>query len=76
MPTEFGGARSQLALDDGDVAIHRLGWLAEQGIGDVDGLPYTLKILLEDLLRRVGGRGGSSQTTPKPLSSPSCRGAS
>jgi aconitate hydratase len=56
MPTEFDGARSQLALDDGEVAIHRLGWLAEQGIGEVDALPYTLKILLEDLLRRVGGR--------------------
>jgi aconitate hydratase A / 2-methylisocitrate dehydratase len=56
MPTEFAGARSQLALADGDVGIHRLGWLGEQGIGDVAELPNTLKILLEDLLRRVGGR--------------------
>jgi aconitate hydratase A / 2-methylisocitrate dehydratase len=56
MPTEFGAARSRLTLSDGDVGIHRLGWLADQGIGEVAGLPYTLKILLEDLLRRVGGR--------------------
>jgi aconitate hydratase len=56
MPTEFAGARSQLALADGDVGIHRLGWLGEQGIGNVAELPNTLKILLEDLLRRVGSR--------------------
>ena len=56
MPTGFGAARSRLTLSDGDVGIHRLGWLADQGIGEVAGLPYTLKILLEDLLRRVGGR--------------------
>jgi aconitate hydratase len=56
MPTEFGGARSGLTLADGDVEIHRVGWLEEQGLGDVAGLPFTLKILLEDLLRRVGGR--------------------
>jgi aconitate hydratase len=56
MPTEFAGARSQLVLADGDVGIHRLGWLAEQGIGNVAELPNTLKILLEDLLRRVGSR--------------------
>ena len=56
MATELGGARSRLDLADGEVEIHRLGWLVEQGIGDVAGLPYTLKILVEDLLRRVGGR--------------------
>jgi aconitate hydratase len=30
--------------------------LSEQGIGAVPGLPHTLKILLEDLLRRAGSR--------------------
>ena len=29
-------------------------WLAEQGIGDVERLPHTVKILLENLLRRAG----------------------
>ena len=56
MSTEFGGARSHLTLADGDVEVHRLPWLAEQGLGDVAELPFTVKILLEDLLRRVGGR--------------------
>src|SRR5436190_11819100 len=55
MPTDLG-ARSRLALADGEIEIHRLGSLAEHGIGDIERLPYTLKILLEDLLRRVGGR--------------------
>jgi aconitate hydratase len=59
MPTEFAGARSQLALADGDVGIHRLGWLGEQGIGNVAELPNTLKILLEDPRRRGGGRAGA-----------------
>ena len=36
--------------------IYRLAWLSEQGIGAVQGLPHTLKILLEDLLRRAGSR--------------------
>jgi len=56
MSTEFGGARSHLTLADGDVEVHRLPWLAEQGLGEVAELPFTVKILLEDLLRRVGGR--------------------
>ena len=54
--SELEGARSSLALAAGNVAIYRLGWLSEQGIGAVQGLPHTLKILLEDLLRRAGSR--------------------
>jgi len=38
------------------VDIYRLAWLSEQGIGAAPGLPHTLKILLEDLLRRAGTR--------------------
>jgi aconitate hydratase len=38
------------------VDLYRLAWLAEQGIGAVPSLPNTLKILLEDLLRRAGTR--------------------
>ncbi len=56
MTTEFAGARDRLATAGGDVAVHRLGWLAEQGIGEVARLPHTVKILLEDLLRRAGTR--------------------
>jgi aconitate hydratase len=54
--SELEGARSTLALAAGNVDIYRLAWLSEQGIGAVRGLPHTLKILLEDLLRRAGSR--------------------
>jgi len=50
------GAAARLATADGDVSIARLGWLAEQGIGTIDALPHTVRILLENLLRRVGTR--------------------
>jgi aconitate hydratase len=56
MTTEFAGARKRLELADGEVHLHRLGWLGEQGIGEVERLPHTIKILLEDLLRRAGTR--------------------
>jgi len=56
MTTELAGARGRLETAGGPVEIHRLGWLAEQGIGDPARLPHTVKILLEDLLRRAGTR--------------------
>jgi aconitate hydratase len=56
MATDLAGARSRLETADGGVDIHRLGWLAEQGLGDPSGLPHTVKILLENLLRRAGSR--------------------
>ena len=54
--TAFDGARSTLATPSGEVAYHRLAWLAEQGIADPSRLPKTAKILLENLLRRAGTR--------------------
>jgi len=48
------GARGRLETAGGTVEIARLAWLAEQGIGRVDLLPHTVKILLENLLRRAG----------------------
>jgi aconitate hydratase A / 2-methylisocitrate dehydratase len=56
MATEFADARGRLATAGGDVAVYRLGWLAENGIGQVARLPHTVKILLENLLRRTGTR--------------------
>ena len=56
MTDAFDGARGRLATADGDVEIARLRWLTDQGIGDVERLPHTLKILLENLLRRSGTR--------------------
>ncbi|TMK90634.1 MAG: aconitate hydratase AcnA [Actinobacteria bacterium] len=54
--SELEGARSTLSLAAGNVDIYRLAWLSEQAIGAVQSLPHTLKILLEDLLRRTGSR--------------------
>jgi aconitate hydratase A / 2-methylisocitrate dehydratase len=50
------GARARLATSDGDVTVARLPWLADQGVGAVEALPHTVKILLENLLRRAGTR--------------------
>ena len=47
------GARATLASDGGSVAYYRLAALAQQGIADLDRLPITVKILLENVLRRV-----------------------
>ena len=56
MTTDFAGARGPLpgATDGPDLA--RIGWLAERGVGRVETLPHTVKILLENLLRRAGTR--------------------
>ncbi|HZD16674.1 MAG TPA: aconitate hydratase AcnA [Actinomycetota bacterium] len=56
MTTGFAGARTALETDDGPVQILRLGWLAEHGMADPSHLPHTVKILLENLLRRAGTR--------------------
>jgi aconitate hydratase len=54
--TAHGGARATLTTSSGDVAYHRLAWLAEQGVADPSRLPKTAKVLLENLLRRAGTR--------------------
>ncbi len=54
--SDLAGASAQLTTADGQLRIHRLAWLAEQGVGDVHALPHTVKILLENLLRRAGSR--------------------
>ena len=56
MTSDLSGARGRLETADGAVDLPRLPWLTEQGIGDVPTLPHTVKILLENLLRRAGTR--------------------
>ncbi len=52
MPNDPFGART----DRPDApAIYRLDRLAEAGVAEVSHLPRTVKILLENLLRQVGG---------------------
>ncbi|MDE2571615.1 MAG: aconitate hydratase, partial [bacterium] len=49
------GAKDTLAVGGRAYTIHRLDALAKAGIGHVSRLPYSLKILLENLLRYEDG---------------------
>ncbi len=56
MPTNSFGAASQLRAGNIDYRIFRLNSLEEKGVGNVARLPFTTKILLENLLRQEDGR--------------------
>lgn len=47
------GAKSTLQTPLGLVSYYRLSKLSEDGIGHVDRLPFSIKILLENLLRHI-----------------------
>jgi aconitate hydratase len=53
---EMSGARGSLALSGEVLDLYRLDWLSEQGIASTERLPHTIRILLENLLRRSGSR--------------------
>src|SRR3954463_12422186 len=54
-PDPFG-ARSSLATSFGEtVTYYRLEALQQQGLADLDLLPFTVRILLENALRHAGG---------------------
>jgi aconitate hydratase len=55
MPNSFHSA-STLRVGDTGYRIFRLAALDEQGIGNLSHLPFTTKILLENLLRQEDGR--------------------
>jgi len=56
MTSELAGARISLETADGALDLYSLPWLAETGVADVSRLPHTVRILLENLLRRAGTR--------------------
>ncbi len=56
MSSDLAGARITLETGSGAVDVYRLDALAEMGLADMAGLPHTIKILLENLLRRTGSR--------------------
>jgi len=56
MTGELAEVRERLQTDSGPVEIFRLPRLEELGLGEVSRLPHTVKILLENLLRRAGTR--------------------
>lgn len=49
------GAESTLSTSGGDVKYFRLRKLSEDGIGDIETLPYSIRVLLEACLRNVDG---------------------
>ncbi|MEZ4532104.1 MAG: aconitate hydratase AcnA [Thermomicrobiales bacterium] len=49
------GARSRLTTKDAQtVAFYRIAALEERGLGTIDKLPFTVRILLENVLRNAG----------------------
>ncbi len=55
MSDDFG-ARGRFDTGDGEAVIYRLRKLSESGVGHVDSLPFSIKILLENALRNQDGR--------------------
>ncbi|MBX5477061.1 MAG: aconitate hydratase AcnA [Clostridia bacterium] len=49
------GARDTLRTRSGDVVIYRLSALEKQGLTSIDRLPYSIRVLLENVLRNCGG---------------------
>jgi len=50
------GARTNLAIGSGEVKIHSLRRLDEEVGGEVFSLPFSVRVLLESLLRNCGGK--------------------
>jgi aconitate hydratase len=56
MTTNSFGSKAQIAVGGSKVELYRLDALVKAGIGDVATLPYSLRILLENLLRYEDGK--------------------
>jgi aconitate hydratase len=61
MPTNPFGSRASLALPDGPVTIYRLDALERRGLTTIDSLPYSIRVLLENVLRNAGGPATSEE---------------
>lgn len=55
MGTNTFDSKTEFETSSGTYQAYRLGALTEAGIGNVDGLPYSIKILLESCLRNEDG---------------------
>ena len=53
LPNPFG-ARGTISLGSKPVTIYRLPELARQGVGNLDRLPFSIRVLLENALRWCG----------------------
>jgi aconitate hydratase len=54
------GSRAVFETGSGTAVMYRLNRLEEEGIGAVSRLPYSLKVILEAILRRCDGLGAST----------------
>src|SRR6185295_16399636 len=54
--TNSFSSKAQISVGGGKVELYRLDALAKAGVGDVATLPYSLRILLENLLRYEDGK--------------------
>jgi aconitate hydratase len=48
------GSRATVSLGSEQAAVYRLGELARQGIAELDRLPFSIRVLLENVLRHAG----------------------
>ncbi len=55
MTTDSFGSRATLRIGGREIDIFRLDALAKAGVGDIETLPYSIRILLENLLRNEDG---------------------
>ncbi len=53
--TDFFGARDTFDTGSGTAAIYRLSQLEKKGIAKIDRLPFSIKVLLESVLRSYDG---------------------
>ncbi|HET9659975.1 MAG TPA: aconitate hydratase AcnA [Thermomicrobiales bacterium] len=53
-PDRFGARAHLTAKDAQTVTYYRLAALEERGLGSIDSLPFTVRILLENVLRNAG----------------------
>ena len=53
------GARAAFETGSGSAVMYRLDRLEQDGVGAVSRLPYSLRVVLEAILRRCGGPGAS-----------------
>jgi aconitate hydratase len=56
MTTNSFGSKAQIAVGNSKYEIYRLDALVKQKVGDVETLPYSLRILLENVLRYEDGK--------------------
>ncbi len=50
------GARDTFKVGDREIGIYRIAKLQEDGLGQIDRLPYSIRVLLEAVLRNCDGR--------------------